>query len=88
MLTYSSPFPSNFVFGVAAASAQIEGAAFEDGKGESIWDRFARIPGNVAGGDTLDVACDHYHRFDEDFARGRATAADGAARRTAEIRSR
>jgi beta-glucosidase len=68
MLTYSSPFPSNFVFGVAAASAQIEGAAFEDGKGESIWDRFARIPGKVAGGDTLDVACDHYHRFDEDFA--------------------
>jgi beta-glucosidase len=68
MLTYSSPFPSTFVFGVAAASAQIEGAAFEDGKGESIWDRFARIPGKVAGGDTLDVACDHYHRFDEDFA--------------------
>jgi beta-glucosidase len=68
MLTYSSPFPSSFVFGVAAASAQIEGAAFEDGKGESIWDRFARIPGKVAGGDTLDVACDHYHRFDEDFA--------------------
>lgn len=67
-LTYSSPFPPSFVFGVAAASAQIEGAAFEDGKGESIWDRFARIPGKVAGGDTLDVACDHYHRFDEDFA--------------------
>jgi beta-glucosidase len=66
--TYSSPFPSSFVFGVAAASAQIEGAAFTDGKGESIWDRFARTPGKVAGGDTLDVACDHYHRFDEDFA--------------------
>jgi len=68
MLTYSSPFPRSFVFGVAAASAQIEGAAFEDGKGESIWDRFARIPDKVAAGDTLDVACDHYHRFDEDFA--------------------
>ena len=66
--TYSSPFPDDFVFGVAAASAQIEGAAFADGKGESIWDRFARIPGKVAGGDNLDVACDHYHRFDEDFA--------------------
>jgi beta-glucosidase len=61
-------FPSTFVFGVAAASAQIEGAAFTDGKGESIWDRFARVPGKVAGGHTLDVACDHYHRFDEDFA--------------------
>jgi beta-glucosidase len=66
--TYSSPFPDAFVFGVAAASAQIEGAAFTDGKGESIWDRFARTPGKVANGDNLDLACDHYHRFDEDFA--------------------
>lgn len=66
--TYSSLFPQHFVFGVAAASAQIEGAAFEDGKGVSIWDHFARQPGKVANGDTLDTACDHYHRFDEDFA--------------------
>jgi beta-glucosidase len=66
--TYSSPFPDSFVFGVAAAAAQIEGAAFADGKGESIWDRFARAPGKVHDGDTLDVACDHYNRFDEDFA--------------------
>jgi beta-glucosidase len=65
---YDSPFPADFVFGVAAASAQIEGAAFEDGKGESVWDRFARMPGKVHNGDTPDVACDHYHRFDEDFA--------------------
>lgn len=67
-LSYSSPFPDSFIFGVAAAAAQIEGAAQADGKGESIWDRFARLPGKVHGGDTLDVACDHYHRFDEDFA--------------------
>lgn len=67
-LTYSSPFPADFVFGVAAAAAQIEGAAFTDGKGESIWDRFSRQPGKVHDGDTLDVACNHYHRFDEDFA--------------------
>lgn len=67
-LTYASPFPPSFVFGAAAAAAQIEGAAFEDGKGASIWDCFARTPGKVARGDTLDVACDHYHRFDEDFA--------------------
>jgi beta-glucosidase len=66
--TYSSQFPSTFTFGVAAASAQIEGAAFTDGKGESIWDRFCRIPGKVHDGDTLDVACDHYNRFDDDFA--------------------
>ncbi len=67
-LTYASPFPADFVFGVAAASAQLEGAAFEDGKGESVWDRFSRMPGKVHNGDTPDVACDHYHRFDEDFA--------------------
>ncbi|CAM2789431.1 GH1 family beta-glucosidase [Rariglobus hedericola] len=61
-------FPKNFVWGVATAAAQIEGAAFEDGKGESIWDRFARIPGKVLNGDTLDVANDHYHRYPQDFA--------------------
>jgi beta-glucosidase len=61
-------FPRTFTWGVAAAAPQIEGAAFTDGKGESVWDRFARIPGKVANGDTLDVACDHYHRFKEDFA--------------------
>ena len=61
-------FPKNFVWGVATAAPQIEGAAFEDGKGESIWDRFARIPGKVHKGETLDVANDHYHRYAEDFA--------------------
>ncbi len=64
----SSAFPANFVWGVATAAPQIEGAAWADGKGESIWDRFAREPGRVRHGDTLDVACDHYHRYREDFA--------------------
>lgn len=59
-------FPDDFVWGVAAAAAQIEGAAREDGKGESIWDRFASLPGHVKNGDTLDVACDHYHRYEAD----------------------
>lgn len=68
MLTYSSPFPTGFVWGVATAAPQIEGAAFEEGKGESVWDRFSRLPGKVHHGDTLDVACDHYHRYGEDFA--------------------
>jgi beta-glucosidase len=61
-------FPANFIWGVGAAAPQIEGAAFTDGKGPSIWDTFSRVPGAVRNGDTLDVACDHYHRFDEDFA--------------------
>jgi beta-glucosidase len=61
-------FPSGFTWGVATAAAQIEGAAFEGGKGESVWDRFSRVPGKVHNGDTLDIACDHYHRFREDFA--------------------
>jgi beta-glucosidase len=68
MLTYSDPFPAGFIWGVATAAPQIEGAAFEDGKGESVWDRFARVPGKVHNGDTLDTACVHYHRFREDFA--------------------
>lgn len=61
-------FPRNFIWGVATAAPQIEGAAFTAGKGESVWDRFARKPGAIADGDTLDLACDHYHRFDRDFA--------------------
>ncbi|MES2308485.1 MAG: family 1 glycosylhydrolase [Verrucomicrobiota bacterium] len=60
-------FPKNFVWGTATASAQIEGAAFEDGKCPSIWDTFARQPGKVAQGQNLDVACDHYHKFRSDF---------------------
>lgn len=61
-------FPRNFVWGVATAASQIEGAAFADGKGPSIWDTFARVPGKVRNGDTLDGACDHYHRFKDDVA--------------------
>jgi beta-glucosidase len=63
----SHQFPDGFVWGAATAAAQIEGAARLDGKGESIWDRFSALPGNIKNGDTPDIACDHYHRYQDDF---------------------
>jgi beta-glucosidase len=59
--------PEGFRFGAATAAYQIEGAARADGRGESIWDRFAHMPGRVARGDTGDVACDHYNRWRSDL---------------------
>lgn len=64
----TSSFPDNFVWGAATASYQIEGAAYEDGKGLSIWDVFCRRPGAIYEGHTGDIACDHYHRFRDDVA--------------------
>lgn len=60
-------FRKDFIWGAATASYQIEGAAFEDGKGLSVWDRFSHTPGKVFEGHTGDVACDHYHRLEEDL---------------------
>ncbi len=60
-------FPDGFIWGAATASFQVEGAAREDGRGESIWDRFCNTPGKVAGGHTGDTACDHYHRWKDDI---------------------
>ncbi len=60
-------FPDDFIFGSATASYQIEGAATEDGRGPSIWDTFSHTPGKTSGGDTGDVADDHYHRLDADL---------------------
>lgn len=61
-------FPPGFLWGVAASAYQIEGAYNEDGRGESIWDRFVRQPDRILNGDTGDVACDHYHRMEADVA--------------------
>ena len=61
-------FPQNFLFGAATAAFQIEGAAHEDGRRDSIWDAFSRVPGAVINADNGDVACDHYHRYPADVA--------------------
>jgi beta-glucosidase len=66
--TQAQRFPDGFVWGVATASYQIEGAVSEDGRAPSIWDTFSRTPGAVHNGDTGDVADDHYHRYREDVA--------------------
>jgi beta-glucosidase len=60
-------FPDDFIWGVSTSAYQIEGAWNEDGKGESIWDRFVHSGGHVKGNATGDVACDHYHRWPEDI---------------------
>lgn len=63
-----SDFPANFTWGTATASYQIEGAVDVDGRGQTIWDAFTRVPGAIADGQTGDVADDHYRRFRQDVA--------------------
>jgi beta-glucosidase len=64
----SIAFPKGFLWGTATASYQIEGAWNEDGRGESIWDRFSHTAGKIRNGDTGDVACDFYHCYRDDIA--------------------
>lgn len=67
-LTQDIQFPSDFLWGAATSAYQIEGAWNEDGKGLSIWDTFSHCPGTIRDGQTGDIACDHYHRWQEDIA--------------------
>lgn len=60
-------FPPGFLWGVSTSAYQIEGAVHEDGRGRSIWDTYSHTPGKTHGGDTGDIACDSYHRMDEDL---------------------
>jgi beta-glucosidase len=66
--TEGEAFPAGFLWGAATAAYQVEGAATEGGRGTSIWDTFSHTPGLVTGGDTGDVAADHFHRYREDVA--------------------
>ncbi|MFZ5774472.1 MAG: GH1 family beta-glucosidase [Thermodesulfobacteriota bacterium] len=59
--------PKGFLWGASTAAFQVEGAANEDGRGQSIWDTHCKLTGRVANNDTGDVACDHYHRYKEDI---------------------
>lgn len=61
-------FPDGFLWGMASAAYQVEGAWAEDGKGESNWDRFSHTVGKIKGGASGDVSCDQYHRYEEDIA--------------------
>ena len=63
-----SGFPEGFRWGTATSAYQIEGAVREDGRGVSIWDTFARLPGKIRDGANADIADDHYHRYKEDVA--------------------
>lgn len=67
-MTRKIQFPDKFLWGAATAAYQIEGAWNEDGRAESIWDRFSHTPGKVTKGENGDVACDHYHRWPQDVA--------------------
>lgn len=60
-------FPENFVWGAASSSYQIEGGAYEHGKGLSIWDMLCRQPGTIWSNGTGDIACDHYNKYEEDI---------------------
>jgi beta-glucosidase len=75
-MTKRAKFPADFSWGTATASYQVEGAWREDGKGESIWDRFSHEPGRIVNGDTGDVACDQYHRYKDDVALMKDLAVD------------
>jgi beta-glucosidase len=67
MRALAERFPPDFLWGASTSAYQIEGSVAADGRGESIWDRFAHTAGRIQGGDTADVACDHYRRLDEDL---------------------
>ncbi|WP_432148507.1 GH1 family beta-glucosidase [Streptomyces sp. bgisy029] len=75
-MTEPNAFPADFTWGVATAAYQIEGAVTEDGRSPSIWDTFSHTPGKVDGGDTGDIACDHYHRTGEDIGLIKQVGAD------------
>lgn len=70
-------FSSDFIFGLATSAGQIEGGAHDDGRGESIWDTFAKKPGKINNGNTPETACDSYHKFSRDVENLKFVGVDG-----------
>lgn len=70
-------FPPTFIWGTATSAYQIEGAVGQDGRGESIWDRFSSVEGNIADETTGAVACDHYNRWRDDISLMRSLSMGG-----------
>jgi len=75
-MTTDTTFPAGFLWGTATSAHQIEGSPLADGAGPSIWQRFSHTPNRVRDGDTGDVACDHYRRYEEDVALMRSLGAN------------
>ena len=75
--TAASGFPNGFLWGTATSSYQIEGAVNEDGRGPSIWDRFAHTPGTISDDSNGDTATDHYHLYKEDIQLMKALGSQG-----------
>ena len=67
MTIHRTQFPTDFRWGAATSSYQIEGATRADGRGPSVWDTFAATPGKTRNGDSGDPGCDHYHRWASDL---------------------
>ncbi len=65
-MTTGTTFPAGFLWGTATSAHQVEGSPLADGAGPSIWQRFSHTPHLVRDGDTADIACDHYRRYEED----------------------
>ena len=67
IMSESNALPEKFIWGIATSSYQIEGAPTAGGRGPSVWDIFSHTPGKIKNNNNGDVACDHYHLYQDDI---------------------